>query len=46
MRESQRVREIADGSIILELGLGGSEEVEHKILSWGNHGFVLAPKKW
>jgi proteasome accessory factor B len=43
--ESQRVREIADGSIILELELGGLEEIERWILSWGKHARVLAPKE-
>jgi proteasome accessory factor B len=43
--ESQRVREKADGSIILELELGGLQEVERWILSWGKHARVLAPKE-
>ena len=42
--ESQRVREKADGSITLELELGGLEEIERWILSWGKHARVLAPK--
>jgi predicted DNA-binding transcriptional regulator YafY len=42
--ESQRVQEKADGSIILELELGGLEEIERWILSWGKHARVLAPK--
>src|SRR3954462_10805395 len=41
--ESQRVRERADGSIILELELGGLEEIERWILSWGKHARVLVP---
>jgi proteasome accessory factor B len=41
--ESQRVRESEDGSIILELELGGLEEIERWILSWGKHARVLAP---
>jgi predicted DNA-binding transcriptional regulator YafY len=41
--ESQRVRESANGSIILELDLGGLEEIERWILSWGKHAWVLAP---
>jgi predicted DNA-binding transcriptional regulator YafY len=41
--ESQRVREKADGTIILELELGGLEEIERWILSWGKHARVLAP---
>jgi predicted DNA-binding transcriptional regulator YafY len=43
--ESQRVREKADGSIILELELGGLEEIERWILSWGKNARVLAPKE-
>jgi predicted DNA-binding transcriptional regulator YafY len=43
--ESQRVRESKDGSIILELELGGLEEIERWILSWGRHARVLAPKE-
>ena len=43
--ESQRVRESADGSIILELELGGLQEIERWILSWGQHARVLAPKE-
>jgi predicted DNA-binding transcriptional regulator YafY len=41
--ESQRVRENADGSIILQLELGGLEEIERWILSWGAHVKVLEP---
>jgi proteasome accessory factor B len=43
--ESQRVRELADGSIVLELELGGLQEIERWILSWGKHARVLAPKE-
>jgi predicted DNA-binding transcriptional regulator YafY len=43
--ESQRVREKADASIILELDLGGLEEIQRWILSWGKHARVLAPKE-
>ena len=43
--ESQRVREQTNGSILLELELGGLEEIERWILSWGKHARVLAPKK-
>jgi predicted DNA-binding transcriptional regulator YafY len=43
--ESQRVRENKDGSIILELELGGLEEIERWILSWGKHARVLTPKE-
>ena len=43
--ESQRVRENKDGSIILELELGGLEEIERWILSWGDQAEVLEPAK-
>jgi proteasome accessory factor B len=43
--ESQSVREKADGSIILQLELGGLQEIERWILSWGKHARVLAPKE-
>lgn len=43
--ESQRVREKAEGSIILELELGGLQEIERWVLSWGKHARVLAPKE-
>jgi predicted DNA-binding transcriptional regulator YafY len=43
--ESQRVREKADGSIILELELGGLQEIERWILSWGAHVEVLEPRR-
>src|SRR3954465_3070679 len=43
--ESQRVRESKDGSIILDLDLGGLQEIERWVLSWGKHARVLAPKE-
>ena len=43
--DSQRVKENKDGSIIFELDLGGLEEIERWILSWGKHARVLAPKE-
>jgi predicted DNA-binding transcriptional regulator YafY len=43
--ESQRIRENRDGSIILELELGGLEEIERWILSWGAHVEVLQPRR-
>ncbi|HEV2804997.1 MAG TPA: WYL domain-containing transcriptional regulator [Chthoniobacterales bacterium] len=43
--ESQRVRENKDGSIVLEVELGGLEEIERWILSWGKHARVRAPKE-
>lgn len=41
--ESQRVRPLKDGSIILEMEIGGLEEIERWILSWGAHVEVLEP---
>lgn len=41
--ESQRMVEAKDGSAILEMELGGLEEIERWILSWGSHVRVLAP---
>ena len=41
--ESQRIRSLPDGSIILQLELGGLEEIERWILSWGSHARVLEP---
>jgi proteasome accessory factor B len=43
--ESQRVREKPDGSIILEMELGGLQEIERWILSWGAHVQVLEPTR-
>jgi proteasome accessory factor B len=43
--ESQRIRESADGSLVLELDLGGLEEIERWVLSWGSHLRVLGPKQ-
>jgi proteasome accessory factor B len=43
--ESQGVKENKDGSIVLELELGGLQEIERWILSWGKHARVLAPKE-
>jgi proteasome accessory factor B len=43
--ESQRIRPLPDGSIILQLELGGLEEIERWILSWGVHVKVLEPAR-
>ena len=43
--ESQKIRESADGSLVLELDLGGLEEIERWVLSWGSHVRVLEPKQ-
>ncbi len=41
--ESQRFRAAKDGSAILELELGGLEEIERWVLSWGSHVRVKDP---
>jgi len=41
--ESQRLREAKDGTATLEMELGGLEEIERWVLSWGSHVQVLAP---
>jgi proteasome accessory factor B len=41
--ESQRFRQAKDGSAVLELELGGLEEIERWVLSWGSHVRALAP---
>lgn len=41
--ESQRIRAQRNGGIVLELDLGGLEEIERWILSWGTHARALAP---
>ena len=41
--ESQRYREAKDGTATLELKLGGLEEIERWVLSWGSHVRVLQP---
>jgi proteasome accessory factor B len=43
--ESQQIREGADGSIVLQLELGGLEEIERWVLSWGSHVRALEPKQ-
>lgn len=43
--ESQRIREAKDGSIRLQLELGGLEEIQRWVLSWGKHVRVLEPVK-
>ncbi len=42
--ESQQIRTARDGSVTLELQLGGLEEIERWVLSWGVHVRVLAPQ--
>ena len=41
---SQKIRNVKNGGIELEMTLGALEEIERWILSWGNHATVLAPK--
>lgn len=41
--ESQKIRTARDGSIVLQLELGGLEEIQRWVLSWGSHVRVLAP---
>lgn len=40
---SQKIKQLADGRIELNLELGSMEEIERWILSWGAHVRVLAP---
>lgn len=40
---SQRITEIKGGSLKLSLVLGGFEEVERWLLSWGDHAQVVSP---
>jgi predicted DNA-binding transcriptional regulator YafY len=41
--ESERIRSFPDGSLTLQLELGGLEEIERWVLSWGSHVRVLEP---
>ncbi len=43
--DSQRYREAKDGTATLEMELGGLEEIERWVQSWGRHVRVLAPQK-
>ncbi len=43
--ESQQIRPDRNGSVILELQLGGLEEIQRWVLSWGAHVRVLAPQE-
>ncbi|MDQ6764898.1 MAG: WYL domain-containing protein, partial [Verrucomicrobiota bacterium] len=42
---TETFREAKDGTAILELELGGLEEIERWILGWGSHVRVLAPNQ-
>ena len=41
---SQKIRDVKEGGIELEMTLGALEEIERWILSWGDHARVLSPK--
>ncbi len=41
---TQKIREIKEGGIELEMTLGALEEIERWVLSWGDHAKVLGPK--
>jgi len=43
--ESQRFQQAKDGSAVLEMQLGGLEEIERWVMSWGAHVRVLAPPR-
>lgn len=43
--DSQRIKPARDGSIRMQLELGGLEEIQRWILSWGSHVRVLEPKE-
>jgi proteasome accessory factor B len=43
--ESQQIKTARDGSITMQLELGGLEEIQRWILSWGSHVRVLEPKE-
>ncbi|MDP9004347.1 MAG: WYL domain-containing protein, partial [Verrucomicrobiota bacterium] len=42
--ESQKIRPLPDGSVTMQMELGGLEEIERWILSWGAHVRVLEPR--
>ena len=42
---SQKIKRLADGEIELSMTLGGLEEVERWILSWGAHATVIDPSQ-
>ena len=42
---SQKIRELRDGGLELQLQLGSLEEIERWILSWGDQAEVLEPAK-
>ncbi len=42
--DSQRIRTARDGTVTLDLELGGLEEIQRWVLSWGSHVRVVEPK--
>jgi proteasome accessory factor B len=42
---SQKIKRLADGEIELSMTLGGLEEIERWVLSWGEHATVLEPSE-
>ena len=42
---SQKIKELREGGLELELKLGSLEEIERWILSWGNEAEVLEPAR-
>ena len=42
---SQRIKELRDGGLELQLQLGSLEEIERWILSWGDQAEVLEPAR-
>jgi predicted DNA-binding transcriptional regulator YafY len=45
VHHSQRIKELRDGRMELQLQLGSLEEIERWILSWGDQAEVLEPVK-
>jgi predicted DNA-binding transcriptional regulator YafY len=42
--ESQEIHPQADGSIIFEAEVAGTDEIKFWIMSWGSHALVLEPE--
>ena len=40
---SQKIKQLKDGEIELTVTLGGLEEIERWVLSWGDHACVVEP---
>jgi predicted DNA-binding transcriptional regulator YafY len=43
--DTQKISSLPEGGIELALRLGGLEEIERWVLSWGEHARVVAPKQ-